>query len=175
MPGGRSTHGECFGVLSWLVEEGHCDDVRLDGLSVALATRYSDDEPGSPWSFIAYVDSRADGAQHDALEGIYTGRFGGAALDHFPWAWKESHRLAVRSASIEVFHAPRRQWLRVRDHITVRIRSGWEGPETVTCVIPGHQQSGEELVADELRVSDSMLAFAFEGTCGYGARFDYTG
>ena len=25
--GGRSTHGICFGVLSWLVEEGHAGDV----------------------------------------------------------------------------------------------------------------------------------------------------
>jgi len=32
-----------------------------------------------------------------------------------------------------------------------------------------------ELIADELRVSDGPLEFAFEGNCGYAARFDYAG
>ena len=171
--GGRSTHGECLGLLSWVIEEGRAGGVALDGLKVALATRYHDDEPGSPWSYVMYVDARADAAQQDALEAIYTGRLGGDALQHFPWAWKESKRLGVRAAEIEVSHEPRRQWLRVRDHVTVRIRGAWVGPETVTCVIPGHGQPGEELIADELAVSDGPLQFAFQGTCGYSARFAY--
>ena len=40
-------------------------------------------------------------------------------------------------------------------------------------VSPGHEQSGEELVADELRVDDGPLRFEFHGNCGYAARFDY--
>ncbi|MDP9283627.1 MAG: DUF1326 domain-containing protein [Actinomycetota bacterium] len=60
-PGGRSSHGECLGVLSWVIEDGRVDDVSLDGLNVALAIRYHDDEPGSPWSFVMYLDARADG------------------------------------------------------------------------------------------------------------------
>src|SRR5258708_170804 len=94
--GGRSTYGECLGVLSWVIDDGSADNVSLDGMKVALATRYHDDEPGSPWSFVVYVDSRADRAQHDALVGIFTGQLGGDALKHFPWAWKESERVAVR-------------------------------------------------------------------------------
>jgi hypothetical protein len=43
----------------------------------------------------------------------------------------------------------------------------------VTCVIPGHEESGEELVADELRVEDGPLRFELSGNCGYAARFDY--
>jgi len=175
VPGGRSTYGECLGVLSWLIEDGRADDVMLDGLAVALASRYHDDEPGSPWSFVLYVDERADPDQRDAIEQIYTGSLGGDALEHFPWAWKSAVRVAVRPVAIEVSHEPRRQWLRIRDHVTVRIRDAWRGPETVTCVIPGHEQAGEELVADELRVEDGPLRFAHEGNCGYAAAFDYTG
>src|SRR5262249_40503906 len=173
--GGRSTHGECLGVLSWVIEHGGAAGVRLDGLKVALATRYHDDEPGSPWSYVMYVDAHADAAQRDALEAIYTGRLGGDALKHFPWAWKESRRVAVRSVVIDVSHEPRRQWLRVRAHVSVRIRDAWTGLETVTCVIPGHDQSGEELVADELLVNDGPLQFDYHGACGYSARFDYAG
>jgi hypothetical protein len=172
--GSRSTYGECLGVLSWVIRDGVVGDVRLDGLKVALATRYHDDEPGSPWSFLMYVDEAADHSQRAALEDIFTGRLGGDALKHFPWAWKDSNCLAVRSVAIEVSHEPRRQWLRVRDHVTLRIRDAWAGPETVSCVIPGHEQSGEELVADELSVDDT-LRFEFHGKCGYAASFDYAG
>jgi hypothetical protein len=175
VPGGRSTYGECLGVLSWVIEDGHADDVSLDGLRVAFATRYHDDDPGSPWSFVMYVDERADAEQRDALEGIYTGRLGGDALKQFPWAWKESVCVAVRPVAIEVSHEPRRQWLRIRDHVTLRIRDAYSGPEAVTCAIPGHEQSGEELVAEELRVHDGALSFEFSGNCGYSAPFDYGG
>jgi hypothetical protein len=175
VPGGRSTYGECLGVLSWVIEDGHADGVVLDGLKVALATRYHDDEPGSPWRFVVYLDEAADQAQRDALEAIYTGRLGGDALTHFPWAWKASEQVAVRPVEIDVSHEPRRQWLRVRDHVTVRIRDAWQGPETVTCVIPGHDRTGEELVSEEVLVSDGPLAFEFHGRCGYSTTFDYAG
>jgi hypothetical protein len=175
VPGGRSTYGECLGVLSWVIEDGHSGDVRLDGLKVALATRYHDDEPGSPWSFVIYVDVRASETQRTAIADIYTGRLGGDALSHFPWAWKESVLVAVRPVEIEVSHEPRRQWLRIRDLVSVRIRDAYSGPETVTCVIPGHEESGEELVTDELRVDDGPLRFDYAGNCGYSAPFDYRG
>ena len=175
VPGGRSTFGECLGVLTWQIDEGHADDEALDGLKVALATRYHDDEPGSPWSHVVYVDERASGSQHDALAEIYTGRRDGDALEHFPWAWKESRLLGVRRVAIDVSHEPRRQWLRIRDHVTVSIRGAWPGPETVSCVIPGHDRAGEELVADEVLVDDGDLSFSFGGNCGYAADFDYRG
>lgn len=174
-PGGRSTHGECLGVLSWLIEEGAADGTDLSGLPVALATRYSDDEPGSPWTWVLYLDTRASSEQRVALEGIFSGRLGGDAERHFPWAWKESTLAAVRSVAIEVDHTRRHQRLRIRDHVSVRIGDRHDGGETVTCVIPGHEREGEELVADELLVEDGSLAFSYRGVCGYGSTFDYAG
>jgi len=164
-----------MGVLSWLIEEGAVGDVDLCGLPVAIACRYSDDEQGSPWTWALYLDARASDDQRNALEGIFTGRLGGEALEHFPWAWKESKLIEVRNVDIEVDHARRRQLLRVRDHVTVRIRDRYEGTETVTCVIPGHERPGEELIAEELRVQDGTLAFEYSGVCGYGSTFDYSG
>src|SRR5215831_11494126 len=76
VPGGRSTYGECLGVLCWAIEDGHAGDVTLGGLNVAMATRYHDDEPGSPWSFALYLDERADAPQRVALESVYTGASG---------------------------------------------------------------------------------------------------
>ena len=173
--GGRSTHGICTGVLSWQIEEGNAGGTDLGGLTVALATRYDDDEQDSPWSWILYLDERSNEEQGTALEAIFSGRLGGDALTHFPWAWKASKLLGVRRVAIELDHTRRRQWLRIRNHVTVRIRDRYDGEEAVTCVIPGHDRTGEELVADELFVNDAPLAFFYSGTCGYGSSFAYSG
>lgn len=175
VPGGRSTSGVCLGVLSWLIEEGAADDTDLSGLPVALALRYSDDEPRSPWTWVLYLDANATGEQRAALEAIFTGALGGDAESHFPWVWKPSELVAVRAVEIEVDHTRRRQRLRIRDRVSVRIRDRYRGEETVTCVIPGHGRTGEELVADELVVEDGRLAFSYRGVCGYGSTFDYAG
>jgi hypothetical protein len=173
--GGRSTHGICVGVLSWLIEEGAAADTDLAGLAVVLAVRYDDDEPGSPWTWFLYLDERASEEQEEALEGIFTGRFGGDALTHFPWAWKASTLVGMGRVGIELDRTRRRQWLRICDHVTVQIRDRYAGKEAVTCVIPGHDREGEELVADELAVDDGPLSFAYRGTCGYAASFAYSG
>ena len=173
--GGRSTYGICLGALSWLVTEGNAGDVDLAGLGVVLATSYSDDEEGSPWSFVIYVDERADEPQREALEAIFTGRFPGSQVDHFPWAWKESRLLGVRPAEIEIEHVPGRGWLRAGRFVYVRIARPFEEEHSVTCVIPGHERRGREVVAESLEVGGEELEFAFRGNCGYESDFEYAG
>lgn len=165
-----------MGALSWLVSDGSMDRVDLSGLGVVLVCRYDDDEPGSPWDHWLFVDERGDPDQRSALESIFLGRVGGSAVDHFPWAWKESRLLGVSSAHIEIDHTTRRGWFRVRDHVTVRVASEVPDGQPVTCVIPGHDRAGAELVVDELHaaVTDS-LAFDYEGVCAYESSFDYAG
>jgi hypothetical protein len=174
-PGGRSTHGVCMGVLSWVIADGSAGGVDLGGQPVALAIRYSDDEPGSPWTWILYLDTGATVEQRTALEAIFTGELGGDATKHFPWAWKASDRIAVRAVGIEVEHTRRRQRLRIRDHVNVRIQDRYPGAETVSCVIPGHDRTGEELIAEQLTVDDDALTFSYAGVCGYASTFDYAG
>jgi hypothetical protein len=173
--GGRSTLGVCMGVLSWLVDQGSADGTDLSGLAVTIASRYSDDDPGSPWTWVLYLDRRGSDEQRDALKAIFTGALGGDAERHFPWAWKPSELVAVRPVEITVDHSSRRQWLRIRDLISVRIRGRYEGEEIVSCVIPGHERAGEELVADHLHVDDGPLSFDYHGVCGYSSTFDYSG
>jgi hypothetical protein len=173
VPGGRSTHGECMGVLSWMIEDGEVEGVDVTGLPVAMAIRYSDDESGSPWTWVLYLDRRATSEQLAALEGVFTGRLGGDASASFPWAWKASAAVGVRPVTIDVDHTRRRQRLRIRDSVSVRIRDRHDGEETVSCGISGHHRAGEELVTDELLVEDDELRFAYRGTCGYGSTFDY--
>jgi hypothetical protein len=174
--GGRSTHGICLGALSWQIEEGRAGTTELDGLRVVLATRYSDDEEGSPWTFVVYVDDRADDEQRRALEAIFTGRVEGSQIEHFPWAWKASNLVRVQPSRIEIDHTRGRGWFRAGGEVTVRVAHPYARGATVTCVIPGHEQTGREVIAEELRVADeSPLDFEFHGVCGYESVFDYQG
>lgn len=170
---GRSTHGICEGALSWQIVDGASDGLDFSGLAVVLASRYDDDEEGSPWTWMLYLDERGSPEHHRALEEIWAGRVAGEQLEHFPWAWKASHLVGAKPAQIEIDHSPRRGWFRVRDAITVRVSGPYEGDETVTCVIPGHHQPGEEIVAGELSVNDGPLTFDYNGVCGYQADFEY--
>jgi hypothetical protein len=172
--GGRSTFGICMGSLCWQIQEGSAGEADLTGLRVVMALRYSDDEPGSPWTYVLYVDERGDAGQRQALEDIWTGRRGGTALSQFPWVWKPSDLVAVRAVEIELDHTAGRGWFRATGHVTVHVREPVADQETVTCVIPGHHQSGREVVADTLSVQDGPLEFAFSGRCGYEAPFAYS-
>ena len=172
--GGRSTYGICLGALSWAVERGRAGDVDLSGLDVVLASRYEDDEPGSPWSFRLYIDERCEERQHDALAGIFVGQLGGTPLKQFPWAFKDSHLLGVRAALIEIDHTPGRGWFRAGGEVTVRVRAPVPDQVPVTCVIPGHHQPGREVYAETLVVDDAPLDFELSGSCGYESRFAYS-
>jgi hypothetical protein len=174
-PGGRSTHGICDGALSWLIEDGSSEEVDLKGLAVLLAARYSDDVQGSPWTFALFVDELGNASQRDALGQIFSGALGGTVLEHFPWAWKASDPLGVEPARIDIDHTPGRGRFLAGDQVSVRVSRPYAGPETVTCVIPGHDREGRELVVDELRVEATPLAFAYGGVCAYESTFDYEG
>ena len=172
--GGRSTEGICLGSLSWQIEEGDGRGVDLAGQCVVLAIRYDDDEPGSPWDFVLYVDERADRRQRAALEGIFLGRLGGTPELQFPWVFKDSRLLGVRQVAIEIDHTPGRGWFRAGGQVTVRVREPAANPEPVTCVIPGHHQKGREVIADQLAVTEGTLEFELSGKCGYESDFAYS-
>jgi hypothetical protein len=171
--GGRSTYGICLGSLCWQIDEGAAGRIDLAGLRVVLANR-DDDEPGSPWSFVLYIDERGDERQREALESIFLGRLGGTPELQFPWVWKPSNLVGVRPLAIEVDHTPGRGWFRAGSQVTVRVREPLADQETVTCVIPGHDRSGREVVADLLSVKDAPLGFELSGKCGYEATFEYS-
>src|SRR5437588_3161339 len=131
--------------------------------------------PARPGASSSTSTSEAIASSLAALERIFLGQVAGTQIDLFPWAWKQSIVLAVRPARIEVDHTPRRQWFRVRDSLSVRIRGPVDDPATVTCVVPGHEQAGEELVAEHMQVDDASLRFEYRGNCGYASGFDYRG
>jgi hypothetical protein len=171
--GGDSTYRECLGALSWWITEGEVDGVDCSSLGVVLVSRYHDDEPGSPWRWVMHVDERATSEQRGLLADIFAGHRGGTPLSQFPWAFKESSRLAVVPSKIEIDHTPGKGWFRAGGSVDVRIAGPYPEQPTVTCVIPGHDRSGRELVAEQVRADDEYFQFAFSGRCGYEATFEY--
>ncbi|HET8894245.1 MAG TPA: DUF1326 domain-containing protein [Gaiellaceae bacterium] len=165
VPGGRSTYGECYGVLTWRIEEGHADDLDLGGLAVSLIYRYDDDdEEGSPWTLTLHVDERADEQQRSALERVFLDE-----LRHLPWIRKARHAIGVRASAIEAEDGR----VRIGCAISLRAERDFETDQTVTCIVPGHDRLGRELIADELVVEYCPFTWELSGNCAYTATFDY--
>jgi hypothetical protein len=174
VPGGRSTHGICLGVLCWQIEEGQAGGIELDGLCAALACRYDDDEPGSPWQFVLHVDERGSEEQRDAVAAILLGRAGGELILALPWVRKPSEVIAVRSSPIEISHNRGTHELGVGKAVSMRASRPVETDDRVSCVIPGHHIAGTELYADELRVNDEPFEWELEGNCAFVSDFAYS-
>ena len=130
-----------------------------------MSYSYDDDEPGSPWTLVLHVDGPSE------LGDVLLGRFGGAHLKTLPWVRKHNESVNVRSARIEFIEGG----VRVGDVIRMRATTPVETQSSVSCIVPGHDRAGTELVNDELVVNDPPFAFQLHGTCAFTCDFDYSG
>jgi len=147
-------------------------DVDLSDRSVVMAGSYRDEEPNKPWRVMLYVDERSSDKQYAALSDIFLGRAGGTAFRNF--GARIGATYAIRRAAIELNHRPRRWLMRASTWLEVRATRIASSQPGVTCGIPGHDQSGNELIVDEFRVHDSPLSFDLRGRCGFESHFDYS-
>jgi hypothetical protein len=168
----RSTYGECFGTLSWHIDSGDADGLDLSGLDVALSLRYYDDEPGSPWTVILYLDDRATSRQHEVLADIFLGRAGGTTLRNFAAAIGTV--CAIRPAHIELDHRPGNQQIIIDDVVMVRATGDVDSDVPVACGIPGFDHPGQELRAEILQSNDDPLRWEVRGRCGFTTDFRYS-
>ena len=162
---GRSTHGICYGALTWRVHEGHAGSVELAGSGAVMTFQYDDDEPGSPWTLVLHVDGP------DELADILLGRLGGEHVRTLPWVRKPNASVAVLRARIEFGEGD----VRIGDTIRLRATTPIQTDSTVSCIVPGHTRPGTELVNDEVHVVDPPFDFELHGTCAFTRDFDYSG
>jgi hypothetical protein len=161
----RSTHGVCFGALSWRVEEGEARDVDLSTTGAVMTYSYDDDEPGSPWTLVLYLDGP------DELGEILLGRVGGRHIRTLPWVRKPNASVEVRKARVEFGDGE----VRIGDAVRLRATRPFETGSAVSCIVPGHDRPGAELINDEVIVKDSPFEFELHGTCAFTRDFEYTG
>jgi hypothetical protein len=171
--GGRSTYGICFGALAWLVEDGHVEDVDVSGLAVALVVRYDDDEPGSPWTIVLHVDAAGNDRQRAMLADVFLGRLGGPKVGVLPWVRKARQLVEVRTDAIELEPDGDGYILRVGDAVRARAVRPAPSDSVVRCGIPGYDEPGRELVADELAVHDDPFSWDLTENCAFASRFSY--
>jgi hypothetical protein len=171
--GGRSTHGICYGALSWRIDEGAIGDVDVSGLAVALVMSYSDDEPGSPWALVLHVDAHGSSEQQRALEDLFLGRLHGPHVDVLPWIRKERDVVGVRASAIELEPDGAGHRLRVGDAVEVRATTPAPGQGEVSCIVSGYERVGTELVAEAFAVDDEPFAWELSGNCAFAADFEY--
>jgi Protein of unknown function (DUF1326) len=173
LPGGRSTYGVCYGALAWLVEDGQVGDVDVTGLKLALTVMYDDDELGSPWTIVLHVDADGTERQREVLADVFLGSLGGPHVGLLPWVRKARHLVDVRVDSIQLTPDGDGYKLVVGNAVRARAGRPVESDAVVRCGIPGYDQPGRELVADELRIDDDPFKWELSGNCAYASRFAY--
>ncbi len=78
-----STHGSCEAVTGGVVEEGHFNDTRLDGLHWVMLLQWPGEIADGNGRQQAIIDERADGAQREALRKILHGESTAPGATHF--------------------------------------------------------------------------------------------
>src|SRR5580765_3241628 len=71
------TNDHCTSLQVYRIDEGHCDDTRLDGLRFALVVRSGKVMAKGGWIFAGVVDAAADDRQRTLLAAIVGGDAGG--------------------------------------------------------------------------------------------------
>jgi hypothetical protein len=75
----RPSRGKCEGGWIWEIQQGHVNDVGLDGLGVALFADWPGAIHEGGGRAACYIDDRADDPQRGALTNVLRGELGG------PW------------------------------------------------------------------------------------------
>ena len=166
--GSRSSFGICQFLLTWRIDQGVAGGLDLAGRKVPMAGFYDDDQPGSPWSVVLYIDRDASADQHAALAAIFLGRAGG---DLFFTAFIGKVQ-AVRAAEIGLDHRRGREAVIVRGYASAAASGKADYEGVVSCGIPGHHHPGEEEIA-AASVSDGDLAWTYEGRCAFATEYAY--
>jgi hypothetical protein len=158
-PGGPSSFGECFGALSWYIDQGHADGVDLSARRTVLSIRY--------------LDQDASDEQRAALADIFLGRAGGTVARLYGPAIGEVY--AVRPARIALEHTAARKRIDVVGYLTVEAEGDASEPGDVRCGIPGFDHPGTELHGDLLRSTDPALRWEVRGrrNAAFATDFDY--
>jgi hypothetical protein len=103
--GSNPTLGYCEGVLSWAIRDGHFGKLALGGFGVVLVMHWKGNVFDRNREFGFLIDDRADAAQRDALERIFTGKAGGAFA---AWADLTLRLDGVAFVPLEVHHEAER-------------------------------------------------------------------
>lgn len=115
----RPSRGHCEGGWIWLIDEGHVDAVRLDGLGVATFADWPGAIHEGGGRAVAYMDERADESQRAALTRVLRGELGG------PWGifFKTYELAGPKFARFDVEIAQHASRARIGDTIELELQT----------------------------------------------------
>jgi hypothetical protein len=170
------TDNDCTLLVAWHIDNGSFDNVKLDGLNIALAVHSPGHMAQVKWDAAVYVDDKANEAQKDALLNIFSGQAGGHP------ALLSSHVgniLGVKSASIEYKAQGKNRSLKIDNIAEAEIEaiSGQGGAEVSIsnhplCIAPGYPAVAAK--SKRLTLNDYGLSWNVSGKNGFYSPFSYS-
>lgn len=168
------THERCIGHWSVHIEEGRFGDVVLDGLNAVIFYETPRHMISGEWTELFYVDERADAAQREALETIFSGKAGG------PWevlARFVARRLPTRYVPLRFEDGDRRKrmWVDERFDTTVEaIRGKDKSKEAAFTNLFNQIHAPYQVLAlGSTRLADPDFRVSNEGSHGLYSRFSW--
>jgi hypothetical protein len=113
------TEGACEVAFAFHLDQGTFGETTLDGLNVALVARTPGPMSEGNWAVALYVDERADSAQQDALQAIFSGAAGGVMGGFAPLI---GDVLGIKSVSITYQRQGKRRSVEIPDIMQVAVR-----------------------------------------------------
>ena len=185
------THGNCEGISGYHIVSGsygNSDDVKLNGLNMALIASWPGPIHEGHGKASYYIDYRADEKQFEALSNIITGKAGGkpfavyaSTIEEFQKPKRASVKFQTKDirSCVEVFAAEiRARGKRTRERSTKdTIAEAWLEPirnpvtgkvhRAIIEIPEGFESSRmDQASIKKLVANDGYLNFRYEGTYG---------
>ena len=113
------TEGVCDVAFAFHIDSGSFGDLSLDGLNVGLAAHIPGVMIEGNWKVALYVDERADDAQSQALQAIFSGAAGGTMGAFVPLIGEV---LGVQAVPINYTVDGKRRSVEIPDIMSVAVR-----------------------------------------------------
>lgn len=158
------THGACEGGWIWIIEKGHVDDVRLDGIGVGLFAKWPGAIHEGGGRAIAYVDERATAGQRSALTTMLRGELGG------PWGiFIKTYELAEpETARFDVRLAEHASQAKIGDSVALDF-------ETIRNPVTNAEVHPEVVLPEGLIVKRGSMAASKVFRVGGALSYDHSG
>lgn len=169
------TEGDCTVLIAWHIERGNFADVALDGLNAVLAAYSPGHMLQGNWKVALYLDERADPAQKDAMQKIFSGQAGGHLAALGPLI---SEVKGVKSVPIEYRAQGRARSMRIPGIAEAEIEglTGQGGADVSLNNVPFTVVPAQPLVASKskaARYDDYGLKLHASGKTGFYSPFSY--
>lgn len=171
------TDGECTVLVGWHINDGHFDDIDLQGLNAVLAVYAPGHMAEVPWKAALYVDGKGNAGQQEALTKIFSGQAGGHPQR---LAGHVGEILGVRSVEIVYRGEGKNRSLSIPGMVEAEIEAidGQGGGEVTIsghplCISPGYPA----VVAHSKRLTyhDHGQDWEISGKNGFYSPFSYNG